>query len=122
MTEQRILHIEVASAEAALEEFARTWERVARGDALAPVDALGFESLPQLLSTLTPGALGSDSGPETPGVHQHRCPGRRRRPRPGRRRQGLEVLIDLGIVQKDGDGHLVTVPWDEIDLRVPLAA
>jgi predicted transcriptional regulator len=122
MTEQRILHIEVASAEAALEEFARTWERVARGDALAPVDALSFESLPQLLSTLTPGrwgliqalkrqgctsidALAAAVGRDLDGVAQD-----------------VAVLIDLGIVQKVRDGHLVTVPWDEIDLRVPLAA
>jgi predicted transcriptional regulator len=33
----------------------------------------------------------------------------------------VKALMEFGIVERDADG-LVSVPWDEIDVRVPLAA
>ncbi len=79
------------------------------------------DSLPELLSTLTPGRWElirrmRRHGPlpvaELPALI-------------GRSDQDseadLETLRRLGIVETDADGRL-HVPWDEIDLRVPLAA
>ena len=121
MTERRILYIEVSSAEAALDEFARTWERAERGEALQAIETVGFESIPQMLSTLTPGrwdliqAL-KRQGPATIDFLAASV-GRD----PARVRQDVDALVDLGIMES-GDGRYVSVPWDEIDLRVPLAA
>jgi len=36
-------------------------------------------------------------------------------------RQDAETLVELAIMES-GDGRCVSVPWDEIDLREPLAA
>jgi len=121
MTERRILRIEISTPQAAMEAFAQTWERLERGEAVSPVESIGFESLSELLSTLTPRRWDliqtlKRSGP-TPiddlakHVEQDRTPSR----------ADVGTLVDLGILEID-DRQRVFVPWDEIDLRVPLAA
>jgi predicted transcriptional regulator len=121
MTERRILHIEISSPQAAMEAFAQTWERLERGEAVAPVESIGFESLSEMLNTLTPRRWDliqtvKRSGPtpigdlDEAGAHD-KIPSR----------TDVETLVDLGILEID-DRQRVVVPWDEIDLRVPLAA
>jgi predicted transcriptional regulator len=121
MTERRVLRIGISTPQAAMEAFAPTWERLERGEAVSPVESIGFESLSEMLSTLTPrrGDLIQTvkrRGP-TPisdlaeAVEDHAIPGR----------TDVGTLVDLGILEID-DRQRVFVTWDEIDLRVPLAA
>ncbi len=121
MTERRILRIEISTPQAAMEAFARTWERLERGEAISPVESIGFESLSELLSTLTPARwnliqTSKRRGPTFIGdlaesVEHDGITGR----------TDIGTLIDLGILEIDEDQRAF-VPWDEIDLRVPLAA
>ena len=121
MTDTRILHIEVSTPQAAMEAFADTWERAERGAAITPTESIGFESLAELLAVLTPrrwelirlvrqrGPLPATGLPALIGESA------------GDTRQDLTALSTLGIVEVDAAGQ-ACVPWDEIDLRVPLAA
>lgn len=121
MSERRILRIEISTPQAAMEAFAQTWERLERGEAFNQVESIGFESLSELLSTLTPRRLEliqtlKRSGPTPIGdltepIEDDRTSNR----------TDVGTLIDLGILEID-DRQRVLVPWDEIDLRVPLAA
>ncbi|WP_295579256.1 hypothetical protein [uncultured Lamprocystis sp.] len=121
MTERRILRIEISTPQAAMEAFAQTWERLERGEAVTPVESIGFESLSEMLSTLTPRRWEliqtvKRRGPTPIGelaepVEQDKIPGC----------TDVGTLVDLGILEVD-DRQRVFVPWDEIDLRVPLAA
>jgi predicted transcriptional regulator len=121
MTKRHTLHIEVSTAEAAMDEFARTWETLEQGIATKPIETLGFETVAELLSTLTPGrwdliqclkrrgpsgieAFAASVGRDATSVHRD-----------------IDALAGLGIVERDQLGRL-SVPWDEIDLRIPLAA
>ncbi len=121
MTERRILRIEISTPQAAMEAFAQTWERLERGEAVTPVESIGFESLSEMLSTLMPRRWEliqtvKRRGPTPIGelaepVEQDKIPGC----------TDVGTLVDLGILEID-DRQRVFVPWDEIDLRVPLAA
>ncbi|WP_295427007.1 hypothetical protein [uncultured Thiodictyon sp.] len=121
MTERRTLRIEISTPQAAMEAFAQTWERLERGEAVSPVESIGFESLSEMLSTLTATRWEliqavKRRGP-TPiadlidAVEHDGAPGR----------TDVGALVDLGILEID-ERQCVFVPWDEIDLRVPLAA
>ena len=121
MTDERILQIEVCMPQAAMEAFADTWERAERGETVTPKEALGFETLAELLAFLTPvrwelihlvrrqgplpvAQLPSLTGRSAEDIREH-----------------LAQLSSLGVLELDADDR-VSVPWDEIDLRVPLAA
>jgi predicted transcriptional regulator len=121
MTERRVLRIEISTPQAAMEAFAQTWERLERGEAVIPIESIGFESLSEMLSTLTPRRWEliqtvKRRGPTPigdlvePVEHDQTSS-----------RTDVGTLVDLGILEID-DRQRVFVPWDEIDLRVPLAA
>lgn len=121
MTEIRILHIEVSTPQAAMEAFADTWERAERGEPVTPTESIGFESLAELLAVLTPPRwelirLLRQRGPLLP----EELPTLAAQPAADIR-EHLATLGALGIFETDTGGR-ISVPWDEIDLRVPLAA
>lgn len=118
---RRVLHIEIGSAEEALDQFAGAWEAVESGKAVPSFEGVGFETVAQLLGALTPKrwslierlrrdgpmtvyALAKALGRNYKNVHTD-----------------VKTLAELGIVERNADGK-VGIPWDEIDLRVPLAA
>jgi predicted transcriptional regulator len=121
MTDPRILHIEVSTPQAAMDAFADIWERARRGEAVTPTESIGFESVAELLATLTSarwelirlvrrhGPLAPEQLPALAGQSSEDI------------REHLAALSALGILEADASGR-VLVPWDEIDLRVPLAA
>lgn len=124
-TETRVLRVEVSTPQAAMEDFADTWERAERGESLAPMEHIGFESLAQLLAgllaVLTPQRwelirLVRQHGP-LPTADLPALTGRAEEPLA----QDLALLSELGIIEVYA-GDQIRVPWDEIDLRVPLAA
>jgi predicted transcriptional regulator len=120
MTSKRVLHIEVTSAEESLGQFAATWERAVRDKAVKPYHGVGFESMGQLLATLTPKrwelierlrcegpmtiyALAKLLGRDYKNVHRD-----------------VKALMELDIIQET-DGK-IEVPWDEIEARLRIAA
>lgn len=54
MTDRRVLRIDISTPQTAMEVFAQTWEGLERGNAFRPVASIGFESLSEMLNTLTP--------------------------------------------------------------------
>ena len=121
MSERRVFRIEVSSPEAALDDFARAWDALVDGAKLSPVEALGFESLGDLLNSLTPECWElidriRRHGPTPVPSNAISIPRRSRDPE-----ADIEALVALGICERDAAGNL-SVPWEEIDLWVPLAA
>ena len=54
MTERRVLHIEISAPDESLRQFADTWHRAEQGEEVEPFYSVGFESMAELISTLTP--------------------------------------------------------------------
>lgn len=121
MVEKRVLHIEISSVETSLDQFAETWERAERGEAVMPYHGVGFESMSQLLTTLTPKrwelierlrkegphtmyGLAKLLGRDYKNVHTD-----------------VKALLEYELLQETTDGK-VEVPWDEIDAHLNLAA
>jgi len=121
MNEKRVLHIEISSVEASLEQFADTWEQAERGKTVTPYHGVGSENMSQLLGTLTPKRWEliqrlRKEGPQTiyglaklldrnyKNVHTD-----------------VKALLEFGIVQETAGGK-IEIPWDEIDAHLYLAA
>jgi predicted transcriptional regulator len=121
MNEKRVLHIEISSVETSLEQFTEVWEQAERGETVAPYHGVGFESMGQLLTTLTPKRWElierlRKVGPQTiyglaklldrnyKNVHTD-----------------VKALLGFNIIQETVDGK-IEVPWDEIDAHLNLAA
>ncbi|MDN5872556.1 MAG: hypothetical protein L0H73_17845 [Nitrococcus sp.] len=121
MAEKRVLHIEVTSLEESLQQFASVWRQAERGEVVEAREAVGFESMAELLSTFTPKrweligqlrqagsmsvyALAKLLERDYKNVHTD-----------------VKVLEKIGVIERDDQGH-VQVPWDEIDAHILLAA
>jgi predicted transcriptional regulator len=118
---KRVLHVEVSSLEESLEQFGKALEQTIQGSELEPYEGIGFESMVELLSTFTPKrwdlirclrqegpvtlyALAKTLGRDYKNV-----------------RLDVKTLEEWGIIERDEAGR-VLVPWDEIDVKVLLAA
>ena len=121
MNEKRVLHIEISSLESSLEQFSEAWEQAEAGETVTPYHGVGFESMGQLLATLTPKRWElierlRKAGPQTiyglakllarnyKNVHTD-----------------VKALQAVGIIQETADGK-IQVPWDEIEAHLNLAA
>ena len=100
--------------------FSKAWKAAAGGKKIKPYNGIGFESIAQFAAALTPQrwllinalkgigpssiyALAKKLGRHYKNVHTD-----------------VTALVQLGIIEKDADGK-VFVPWDEIDVNMPLA-
>jgi len=121
MTERKVLHIEVSSPEESLGQFSDVWHRAEQGEKVEPFYSVGFESMADLISTLTPKrwelieqlhhdgpmsiyALAKLLQRDYKNVHTD-----------------VKALSELKIIQETEDGK-VTIPWDEIEAHFKLAA
>ena len=121
MTERRVLHIEISAPDESLRQFADAWHRAEQGEEVEPFYSVGFESMAELISTLTPKrwelierlhhdgpmsiyALAKLLQRDYKNVHTD-----------------VKALSELEIIQVTGDGK-VTIPWDEIEAHFKLAA
>lgn len=117
---KRVLHVEVSSPEESLAQFGEALEETIQGVEVEPFEGIGLENMVDLLKTLTPKrweliqrlkregpltlyALAKVLGRDYKNV-----------------RLDVKALEDWGIIERDKAGR-VLVPWDEIDVRVPLA-
>lgn len=120
MAKKRVLHIEVSTLRESLKRFSDTWKRAEKGRKVEPYFGVGFESMASLLSTLTPKrweliellrkegpmtvyGLAKQLGRDYKNVHGD-----------------VKALAALDIIERDG--NKVSVPWDEIEARLRLAA
>ena len=121
MTERRVLHIEISAPDESLRQFADTWHRAEQGEEVEPSYSVGFESMAELISTLTPKrwelierlhregpmsiyALAKLLQRDYKNVHTD-----------------VKALSELEIIQETGEGK-VTIHWDEIEAHFKLAA
>ena len=121
MTERRVLHIEISAPDESLRQFADTWHRAEQGEEVEPFYSVGFESMAELISTLTPKrwelierlhhdgpmsiyALAKLLERDYKNVHTD-----------------VKALSELEIIQETEDGK-VSIPWDEIEAHFKLAA
>lgn len=115
-----VLHIRVGEPiEVSLTRARDTMEVLERGQTPEPYFGIGFTELPQLLAVFTPRRwellrLLSQDGPMTI-AELARALGRDYKNVHG----DVVALNEWLAVERDEDGR-VFVPWDEIDLRLPL--
>lgn len=115
-----VLHIKVGEpVETSLARARETMEALQRGQTHDTYFGIGFADLPQLLSTLTPRRWEllkclSERGPMAV-AQLARALGRDYKNVHG----DIAALSEWMAVARDADGR-VLVPWDELDLRVPL--
>ena len=120
MSNKQILNVGIASPEESLAHFAKVWKAAAGGKKVKPYNGIGFESIAQFAAALTPqrwlliNALKS-IGPSSIYALTKKL---------GRHYKNVHTdvtaLVQLGIIEKDAEGK-VFVPWDEIDVNMPLA-
>jgi len=120
MSGKQILNVGISSPEESLAHFAKVWKDAASGKKVKPHNGIGFESIAQFAAALTPQrwllinalkgighssiyALAKKLGRHYKNVHTD-----------------VTALAQLGIIEKDAEGK-VFVPWDEIDVNMPLA-
>ncbi|MDO8263661.1 MAG: hypothetical protein Q7T21_10610 [Gallionella sp.] len=120
MRGKQILNVGISSAEDSLAHFAKAWESATGGKKVKPYNGIGFENIAQFAAALTPQrwllinalkangpssiyALAKKLGRHYKNVHTD-----------------VTALVQLGIIEKDAEGK-VFVPWDEIDVNMPLA-
>ena len=119
MSKKRILHVELTTLGGALQHFARTWDEAAAGKAVKPYEGVSFETMEEFLSAFTPRRWAlirelSGAGPVTIYALAKQLN------RDYKNVHGdVAVLMNLGVIAKDADGR-VSVPYDEIEARLPL--
>jgi len=117
----KVLHVKVAESTADLLGRARgVMESLEAGATPEPYFGIGFESLPQLLEVFSLGrwalvAYLSAQGPLSL-AELARGLGRDEAEVHG----DVAALMEWTVVERGADGR-VWVPWDEVDLRLPLA-
>ena len=120
MSKKRVLHIEVTTLAESLARFADAWKKAEKGKKVEPYTGVGFETMASLTVTLTPKRWElierlKKEGPVT--VYRLA----KLLERDYKNVHGdVKILEGLGIVMRDGSR--VSVPWDEIEARVRLAA
>lgn len=120
MSGKQILNMGISSPQESLAHFTKAWKAAAGGKKVKPFAGIGFESIAQFAAALTPQrwllinalkgigpssiyALAKKLGRHYKNVHTD-----------------VTALVQLGIIEKDAEGK-VFVPWDEIDVNMPLA-
>ena len=120
MSNKQILNVGIATPEESLAHFTKVWNTAAGGKKVKPYNGISFENIAQFAAALTPQrwllinalkGIGSSSiyalakklGRHYKNVHTD-----------------VTALVQLSIIEKDAEGK-VFVPWDEIDVNMPLA-
>ncbi|MCG6860381.1 MAG: hypothetical protein LJE70_03735 [Chromatiaceae bacterium] len=118
---KRVLHVEVSMLEDALSRFGNALERTIHGEKCELYEGVGFETVAELLAVLTPArwrliaVLRRDGACRIADLARQLGRGYKNV------HSDVMALMEFGIVERGTNG-LVSVPWDEIDVRVPLAA
>jgi predicted transcriptional regulator len=117
----KVLHVKVAEPMSDLLDRARgVMESLDTGETPEPYFGIGFESLPQLLEVFSLGrwALVTHLSAQGPLTIAELARGLGRDD--AEVRSDVAALMEWTVVERGADGQ-VWVPWDEVDLRMPLA-
>lgn len=115
------LNIEIRPASDALESFGNTLRALEANRTVEPHFSVGFETVPQFAKVFTPkrwelismlkklGAVSIYELAKQLDRHYRNV------------HQDVALLSEWMVIEKDEDGK-VLIPWDEIDVRLPLSA
>lgn len=116
----KVLHVKVAEPMADVLGRARTtMETLEKGKMPKPYFGVGFESLPQMLAVFTPKRweLIAFLGKRGPLSVAALARGLRRNYK--NVHGDVAALMEWRVIERNAKGH-VFIPWDEIDVRLPL--
>ena len=120
MTERRVLHIEISSPDESLRQFEDAWHRAERGEDVEPFFSVGFESMAELISTLTPKRWELNERLHREGPMSIYALAKLLERDYKNVHTDVKALSELEIVQETEDGK-VAIPWDEIEAHFKLA-
>ncbi len=115
------LNIEIRPADDALEGFGAVLQQLEAGNTVQPHFSIGFETVPQFAKVFTPkrwelismlkklGAVSIYELAKQLDRHYRNV------------HQDVALLSDWMVIEKNSEGK-VMIPWDEIDVRMPLSA
>ncbi len=117
----KILHVEIQSVTAALDNFGATLQQLETGKAVTPHFSIGFETVPQFAKVFTPKRWELISELKKFGAVSIYELAKRLNRHYRNVHQDVALLSEWLVVEKDAQGK-VLIPWDEIDVRLPLQA
>lgn len=118
---RRVLHIEISTLEQSLKQFGAALEDARRGKRQAQYEGVGFENLAELLALFTQARWALIERLRQEGPLSVYALAKLLARDYKNVRSDVIALETLGIIERDPENR-VLVPWDEIDVRVPLAA
>ena len=114
-----ILRIEIQPAQTALAQFGATLSRLEAGEPVQPYVGIGFENLPQFIETFTPKRWELISTLKQTGPTSIYALAKTLNRHYRNVHKDVTTLLEWMVLEKDDQGR-VFVPWDEIDVRLPL--
>ena len=120
MSNKQILNVAISSPAQSLAHFAKVWKAAAGGKKAKPYNGIGFESIAQFAAALTPQRWLLINALKSIGPSSIYALAKKLERHYKNVHTDVAALVQLGIVEKDAEGK-VFVPWDEIDVNMPLA-
>lgn len=120
MSGKQILRVGIAAPQEALAQFAKAWKAAAGGKRAQPQNSLGFECIEQFAAALTSQRWLLINVLKSTGPSSIYALAKKLERHYKNVHTDVTALLQLGIIEKDADGK-VFVPWDEIDVSMPLA-
>jgi predicted transcriptional regulator len=117
----KILNITIQPAECALDTFGTTLQQMESGKPITPHFSIGFETVPQFAKVFTPKRWELISELKKLGAVSIYELAKRLDRHYRNVHQDVTLLSEWLVIEKDEQGK-VCVPWDEIDVRLPLQA
>lgn len=113
------LHIEVQTAEAALTRFGQALEAVMDGRSPRAYSGIGFENMAQFGEVFTPKRWELVEALKSAGPLSIYALAKRLNRHYRNVHKDVRLLSEWRVIARDASGK-VYVPWDEIDVRMPL--
>lgn len=120
MSNKQILNVGISSPGESLAHFAKVWKAAAGGKKVKPYNGIGFESIAQFAAALTPKRWLLINTLKGIGPSSIYALAKKLERHYKNVHTDVTALVQLGIIEKDAEGK-VFVPWDEIDVNMPLA-
>jgi predicted transcriptional regulator len=120
MSNKQILNVGISSPGESLAHFAKVWSAAAGGKKVKPYNGIGFESIAQFAAALTPQRWLLINVLKSIGPSSIYALAKKLERHYKNVHSDVAALVQLGIIEKDAENK-VFVPWDEIDVNMPLA-
>ncbi|MEZ5537180.1 MAG: hypothetical protein R3F02_16340 [Thiolinea sp.] len=116
-----VLHVEIRPADTALDAFGATLQELEAGQPVEPHFSIGFETVPQFARVFTAKRWELISELKKLGAVSIYELAKRLDRHYRNVHQDVALLMEWLVIEKNGQGKIF-VPWDEIDVRLPLQA